>query len=310
MTTVITHPDCLQHLTPLGHPERVARLERVLENLKTPEFQALTWAKAPLVADDDLARAHTRAHIQDMRDSVPEHGIISLDADTHMSAHSLDAALRAAGAVVRGVDMVMTGEAHNVFAAVRPPGHHAERGTPMGFCLFGTAAIAAKYAIAAHGLNRVAMIDFDVHHGNGSQDILEGDGRIFYASSHQMPLFPGTGHPHETGAANNVVNVALPDGSNGAAMRAAYGDVILPAVERFAPELIIISAGFDAHRDDPLAGLNWERDDFIWLTQEICRLAARICQGRVVSTLEGGYDLDALGECAAAHVKVLMEQTA
>lgn len=309
-TAFITHPDCLLHHTPSGHPEQVARLEQVLLALDAPRFDALLRKKAPLVADDDLLRAHPRAHIMDIRDSAPEGGIAQIESDTYMSAGSLSAAYRAAGANVRAVDLVMSGEVTNAFAAVRPPGHHAERETPMGFCLFGSVAVAAKYALDVHGLKRVAIIDFDVHHGNGTQDLVEEDARIFFASTHQMPLYPGTGSPDETGGSNNVMNVPLAGGSGGQEMRRAYLEEILPFVRRSKPELILISAGFDAHRADPLAGLNWETQDFVWLTEQICDLAKQTCSGRVVSSLEGGYDLAALAEATAAHVEILMERGA
>lgn len=298
------------HETPSGHPERVARLEHVLRVLEATSFDGLLRKKAPLVADDDLLRVHPKAHIMDIRDSAPEGGVFQLDSDTFMSPDSLSAAYRAAGANVRAVDLVMSGEVRNAFAAVRPPGHHAERATPMGFCLFGSVAVAAKYALEVHGLKRVAIIDFDVHHGNGTQDLVEGDPRILFASSHQMPLFPGTGSADETGGSNNVLNTPLAAGSGGQEMRWAYSEKVFPIVKRFRPELILISAGFDAHRADPLAGLNWETEDFVWLTEQICDLAQQTCSGRVVSSLEGGYDLEALAEATAAHVKTLMERGA
>ncbi|MDE0590890.1 histone deacetylase family protein [Halocynthiibacter sp. C4] len=309
-TALLTHSDCLLHQTPSGHAEQIARLEHVLAALDHPKFDPILRKKAPLVADDDLLRVHPKAHIDDIKDSAPESGIVQLDADTFMSEGSLSAALRAAGANTRAVDLVLSGEAQNAFAAVRPPGHHAERQTPMGFCLFGSVAVGTKYALEVHGLKRVAIIDFDVHHGNGTQDLLEGDPRVFFASSHQMPLYPGTGHAHETGAANNVLNVPLAEGSNGEEMRRVYEETILPNVALFRPELIFISAGFDAHSADPLAGLNWSTEDFRWLTHRICDLADETCSGRVVSSLEGGYDLDALAECVAAHVEILMERGA
>lgn len=309
-TALLSHSDCLLHETPAGHAEQIARLEHVMAALSAPKFDTLLRKKAPFVADDDLLRVHPKAHVDDIRDSAPEGGIIQLDADTFMSAGSLSAALRAAGANVRAVDLVLSGEVANAFAAVRPPGHHAERQTPMGFCLFGSVAVGAKYALEVHGLKRVAIIDFDVHHGNGTQDLLEGDPRVLFTSSHQMPLYPGTGFPDETGAANNVFNVPLSEGSGGDEMQRVYQDIILPKVALFRPELIIISAGFDAHRNDPLAGLKWGVEDFQWLTHKICDLADETCEGRVVSSLEGGYDLEALSKCVAAHVEILMERGA
>lgn len=264
---------------------------------------------APMAAEDDLLRVHPRSHVTAIREAAPETGFRSLDADTHMSVGSLAAGYRAAGAAVRAVDLVLQGEAGNAFCATRPPGHHAERETPMGFCLFGNVAIAAKHALDHHGLKRVAILDFDVHHGNGTQDLVEDDARILFCSSHQMPLYPGTGDPSETGPHDTILNVALPDGSGSKAFRQVWEGTILPRVEAFRPELIIISAGFDAHRDDPLAGLQLVVEDFIWITARICDLADTLCEGRVVSCLEGGYDLAALGESAAAHVKVLKERS-
>ena len=215
--------------------------------------------------------------------------------------------MRAVGGGAAAVDAVAAGEVNNAFVAMRPPGHHAETATAMGFCLFGTVAIAAKRALDHCGMDRVAVIDFDVHHGNGTQDLLWFEDRALFASTHQMPLYPGSGAAHETGASGNVLNVPLDPGSGGAAMRRAYDDVILPAVTAFKPDMILVSAGFDAHAADPLANLNWSTDDFAWITRRICEVADQICGGRVVSTLEGGYDLDALAASVAAHVGVLME---
>ena len=304
-TVVITHDECLGHVTPPGHPEQVARLNAVREALAGLD---VTTVKAPLAAEDDLLRVHPKSHVDAIKAAAPTEGWRSLDTDTHMSAGTLAAAYRAAGAAVKAVDLVMSGEAGNVFCATRPPGHHAERETAMGFCFFGNVAIAAKYALDHHGLKRVAILDFDVHHGNGTQDLVEEDARILFCSSHQSPLYPGTGAAHETGV-GNVVNVPLPDGTGSAAFRAAWERQVLPRVDAFKPELIFISAGFDAHRADPLAGMLLETADFAWVTQAICDLADRHCQGRVVSALEGGYDLAALGESAAAHVAVLEERS-
>jgi acetoin utilization deacetylase AcuC-like enzyme len=262
---------------------------------------------APLAADDDLVRAHPKGHIDKIKAAAPSEGWRSLDADTHMSIGTLEAAYRAAGGVVKAVDLVMAGEAGNAFAAVRPPGHHAERETAMGFCFFGSVAVAAKHALEFHGLKRVAILDFDVHHGNGTQDLVEEDARILFCSSHQMPLFPGTGAAHETGV-GNVVNVPLPDGCGSATFRAAWEREVFPRVDAFKPELLLISAGFDAHADDPLAGMMLHEDDFAWITGKLCDLADKHCSGRVVSALEGGYDLEALGRSARAHVDVLKER--
>lgn len=304
-TALVTHPECLGHITPPGHPEQVARLDAVLGALGDLDLMRVA---APLAAEDDLLRVHPKAHIDAIREAAPQTGWASLDADTHMSQGSLAAAYRAAGACVRAVDLVLGGAARNAFCAVRPPGHHAEREVAMGFCLFGNVSIAAKYALDHHGLKRVAIIDFDVHHGNGSQDLIEDDRRVFFASTHQMPLYPGTGFSDEDGAFGNVLNVPLEAGSGGQTMRRIYENVVFPAVTSFKPEMIFVSAGFDAHRDDPLAQLNWTTEDFGWITGRICALANELCDGRLVSTLEGGYDLTALGQSAAAHVRELMRR--
>ncbi|MEO0931411.1 MAG: histone deacetylase family protein [Pseudomonadota bacterium] len=305
MTTVlITHDDCYDHVTPPGHPEQVARLDAVLGALDDIDLKRV---KAPLAAEDDLLRAHPKAHVDAIRAAAPSEGWRSLDADTHMSVGSLQAAYRSAGGVVHAVDMVMGGEVANAFAAVRPPGHHAERETAMGFCFFGNVAIGAKHALDHHGLDRVAIVDFDVHHGNGTQDLVEDDARILFCSTHQSPLYPGTGAAHETGV-GNVLNVPLPGGTGSKAFRDVMDRVVLPRVDTFAPQLLLISAGFDAHADDPLAGMNLTTEDFAWVTQRLCDLADKHCAGRVVSALEGGYDLPALGASAAAHVKVLEER--
>lgn len=304
-TALVTHPDCYDHVTPPGHPEQVARLDAVLGAL---EGIALERVSAPIAAEDDLLRAHPAAHIAAMKRAAPDEGWRSLDPDTHMSVGSLKAAYRAAGAAVKAVELVLSGEVGNAFAAVRPPGHHAERETAMGFCIFGSVAVAAKAALDHHGLRRVAVLDFDVHHGNGTQDLVQDDARILFCSSHQMPLYPGTGEAMDTGEFENVVNVPLAEGTGSAAFRAAWERDVFPRVDAFAPELLLISAGFDAHRDDPLAGLALETEDFAWITGRICDLADRHCKGRVVSSLEGGYDLEALGAAAAAHVAVLEER--
>jgi acetoin utilization deacetylase AcuC-like enzyme len=236
-----------------------------------------------------------------------ENGYVRIDADTFMSAGSAEAALRAAGAVIAAVDAVMGGEFRNAFCAVRPPGHHAERDRAMGFCLFNNVAAGALHARAAYGIKRIAVLDFDVHHGNGTQDIFFDDPDLFYASSHQMPLYPGTGFENERGASGNIANRPLPPGSGSAEFQTIWRDGLLPAVEAFGPEFILISAGFDAHRADPLANLNLTAEDFAWITRQVCSIASRLCDGRVVSTLEGGYELDALADSAAAHVRALIE---
>ncbi len=303
-TALISHPDCLSHVTPPGHPEQVARLDAVLGALEGMDLLRVT---APLAAEDDLLRCHPAGYIAELRKAEPNEGWAQIDADTFLSPGSVAAATRAAGAVVRAVDMVLGGEADTAFCAVRPPGHHAETETAMGFCLFGNVAIGAKHALDHHGLDRVAVIDFDVHHGNGTQDLLWDERRALFVSSHQSPLWPGTGARDETGAHDNVLNLPLPPGSDGAHMRRVYAAEVWPRVRAFRPDLILISAGFDAHRADPLANLGWDEADFAWLTREIRALARDLCGGRVVSALEGGYDLDALGASVAAHVAALQE---
>ena len=306
-TALITHPDCLGHVTPPGHPEQVARLEAVLLALDRMD---LIRVKAPLVAEDDLLRCHPRSYLNDLKRASPTSGWWALDPDTYMSQGTLTAAHRAVGAVIRGVDLVLAGDAANAFAAVRPPGHHAECETAMGFCLFGNVAIAALYALEHHGLSRVAIVDFDVHHGNGTQALVEDDPRILYCSTHQMPFYPGTGRPSDTGPHDTIINVGLASGTGSKECRAAMDRIVLPGIDAFSPQLLLISAGFDAHRDDPLAELNLTTEDFAWVTAKICDLADKHCAGRVVSALEGGYDLEALGDCAAAHVGILRERGA
>jgi len=302
-TALFTHPACLGHAPGPWHPERPERLRAVLAALEGEAFAPLLREAAPEATRDQLALAHPPAYIDAILDIHPPAGeTVALDADTLMSEGSAAAALRAAGGAIAAVDAVMDGWARTAFAAVRPPGHHAEPGRPMGFCLFNNVAIAALWARARWGLKRVAVVDFDVHHGNGTQAIFGPDADLFYASSHQSPCYPGTGLAREHGVAGNVVNAPLAPGSDGAAFRAAWSGTILPALAAFAPELLIVSAGFDAHKADPLAELRLETADFAWITQELLTLAG----GRLVSVLEGGYDLDALAASAAAHVRVLM----
>ncbi|MEM9269140.1 MAG: histone deacetylase family protein, partial [Pseudomonadota bacterium] len=249
--------------------------------------------------------AHPKGYFEAILDKIPADGVAALDPDTFLSATSREAVLRSAGAVVKAVDLVMDGEVGNAFCAMRPPGHHAEAQTPMGFCFFGNVAIGAKHALHRRGLSRVAVVDFDVHHGNGTQDLLWDEAGALFVSTHQSPLYPGTGAPHERGAHNNVLNCPLPANADGAHFKRVMERDVLPAVDAFAPEMLFISAGFDAHRADPLANLNLEVEDFVWATDALCALAAEHAQGRVVSVLEGGYDLDALGACARAHLDAL-----
>ncbi len=276
--------------------------------LEAEEFLPLLRETAPEATVEQLTRVHPPRYVEGILAIRPEPGeSVALDGDTLMSAGSAAAALRAAGGAVHGVDAVMEGWARRVFVAARPPGHHAERARAMGFCLFANAAVAARHAQARWGLARVAVVDFDVHHGNGTQDIFFADPSLFYASSHQFPCYPGTGAAAERGVADNVVNAPLPPGATGAQFRAAWTNIILPALDKFAPELLLVSAGFDAHKADPLAQLRLETADFGWITERLLEIAERHCQGRLVSVLEGGYDLDALAASAALHVRTLLQ---
>ena len=300
---VYTHPDCLQHDPGAGHPESPARLAAVLQALHEAH-PALHWMQAPLARSGQLARVHSEEMISLIL-STPVDETLRLDADTVLAPGSTAATLRACGAGVAAVDAVLGGEIDRAFCAVRPPGHHATAATSMGFCLFNSVAVAAAHALAEHGLQRVAIVDFDVHHGNGTQDIFENEARVFYASSHQWPLYPGTGAWDETGV-GNVANVPLPPGAGGTMFRAAWSERLLPALDAFAPELLLVSAGFDGHRLDPLADLGLVADDYAWLTRQLVDLALRHARGRIVSMLEGGYSLTALRECSVAHVGALL----
>lgn len=304
-THVFGHDDFAGHVTPPGHPEQVARLDAVNRALAAIPVER---HEAPVADDGEILRCHPAAYLAKVRRAVPAEGWTALDGDTILSPGSLTAALRAVGGIAAAVDAVMAGQARNAFVAARPPGHHAETATAMGFCLFGTVAIAAKRLLDHHGLSRVAIVDFDVHHGNGTQDLLWDEARILFASTHQMPLYPGTGSAVETGAHRNILNHPLRAGTGSAAMRAAYENHILPALNAYAPDFLLVSAGFDAHEADPLASLEWKTEDYAWLTRRLCDIADRHAGGRIVSTLEGGYDLPALQASVAAHVGVLEER--
>lgn len=306
---LITHPAARNHIMPDGHPERVARIEAVGKTLNEAAFAPLSRHNARLPEAAELLRAHPQDYLDRIEAATPIAGSVALDEDTHMSPGTWEAARRAAGAACQAVDLVLGGDANRAFVAMRPPGHHAERARPMGFCLLSNAAIAALHALDGHGLSRVAVLDFDVHHGNGTQDVLERDARAFFASSHEFPLWPGSGSADETGV-GNVVNAPLPNDSGSAAFRAAWQDVILPAAAAHKPELVLISAGFDADARDPLASLNLTPDDFAWVTARIMELANDHARGRVVSLLEGGYDLAALADGVRAHVTTMMETPA
>ncbi len=300
-----THAACLKHLPGPGHPESPARLAAVLESLDSDRFAMLDRIEAPRVTRTQLERVHDAALIDEVLAAAPEEGFAQLDADTTMSPDSLEAALRAAGALCAAVDALIDGADTRAFCAVRPPGHHATRDTAMGFCLFNNVAVGAAHALA-RGIKRVAIIDFDVHHGNGTQDIFERDARVLYASTHQSPLYPGTGDAGETGV-GNIVNAPLSSAASSFAFREACREIVLPAVDKFKPELVMISAGFDAHYLDPLANLNLGAPDYEWITRELVEIANRYARGRVVSTLEGGYSLTALRQSTTAHVGALME---
>jgi acetoin utilization deacetylase AcuC-like enzyme len=306
-TLLITHPACLNHLTPAGHPERPDRLRAVAQALDAERFKPLVRVEAPSAAFETIALCHPLDYITAIRDASPKQGMVRIDADTSMSPGSFEAALRAVGGGVHAVDEVMGGRANNAFVAVRPPGHHSEVARPMGFCLFNNAAIAARHAQNHHGVERVAVVDFDVHHGNGSQDIFWSDKTVMYCSTHQMPLFPGTGAVGERGEFNTVVNAPLRAGDDGRVFREAFESSILPRLRDFRPDLVVISAGFDAHRRDPLANLQLVEADFEWATQKLMEIANTSAKGRVVSMLEGGYDLEGLAGSAAAHVGALMQ---
>ena len=307
MTTLLyTHPACLDHDPGDYHPESPARLRAVLEALAAPEFAGLGRRQAPEAALDDIARVHPRRFVERMLAAVPASGHVGIDADTILCPASGRAALHAAGAVVAAVDAVVAGEADNAFCAVRPPGHHAEPGRAMGFCLFNNVAIGALRAREVHGLARVAVIDFDVHHGNGTQARFYDDHTLFYASTHQFPLYPGTGTQDETGISGNIVNVPLPPRAGSREFRLGVSGEILPALNAFRPEMVLISAGFDAHKSDPLAQLLLDESDYAWVTEQLLEVARRHAAGRVVSTLEGGYDLGALARSTAAHLRALM----
>jgi len=307
MTTLYYHhADFLNHDTGPGHPESPDRLRAIDKALSKANFESLSRIEAPLPdnIEDKLALIHTSAMIDRVLSGIPEHGLSYFDADTVASPGSKQAALRAVGALCDAVDRICTGKANAAFCAVRPPGHHAMPGYPMGFCLFNNVAIAAEYARTHYQLERIAIVDFDVHHGNGTQTAFYQQPQVLYASSHQWPHYPGSGHPLENGV-GNIVNVPLSAGTDGKVFRAKYSDIILPAVRKFKPELILISAGFDAHRDDPLASLRLVENDYRWISDELVKIADEYCHGRIISTLEGGYNLRALADSVSTHVASL-----
>ena len=308
-TLIFSHPACLDHLPGSGHPESPARLHAVLESLRAPEFADAGWREAPLGTVEQLLHIHTSDYVEEVQSLRPENGRRALDTgDTVMSPGTWEAVMRCVGAACAGVDAVVGGEARNVFCATRPCGHHAEADRAMGFCVFNQAAIAAVHAQRAHGLGRVAVVDFDVHHGNGTQNSFYGRPELFYGSSHQAPFYPGTGARNESGVAGNIVNIPLARGCDSATFRRHMSDEMLPALREFGPELLIISAGFDAHHLDPLGGLRFTDDDFHWITRELLAVADETASGRVVSVLEGGYSLEGLASGSAAHLRALMRR--
>ncbi|MBS0529098.1 MAG: histone deacetylase family protein [Proteobacteria bacterium] len=305
-TLLLTHPASLDHLTPPGHPERPDRIRAVNQTLAEDRFKSLVRGEAPEGSLDSVALCHNEHYIDELRHIAPKEGLVYLDGDTSMSPGTWEAVMRGVGGAIAATDAVIAGRASNAFVATRPPGHHAEIAKPMGFCFFDQAAIAARHAQRAHGIGRVAVVDFDVHHGNGTQDIFWADPTVMYCSTHQMPLFPGTGASSERGDHDTIVNAPLASGDGGAKFRSAFENLILPQLQKFAPELLIISAGFDAHRRDPLASLNLDASDFGWVTRKLMDAADASAGGRIVSVLEGGYDLQGLQESVAEHVTALM----
>lgn len=304
-TSLWTHPLCLEHLAGLNHPEQPARLRGVLQRLRAPEFADVIWREAPPASYEQLVRVHAASYVEKALAAAPAEGVVALDYDTYLTPQSGQAALYAAGAVCAAVDAVVMEEGHRAFCAIRPPGHHAEHDRAMGFCLFNNALVGAQQARVHHGIERVAIIDFDVHHGNGTQHSVERDLAIFYGSTHQAPLYPGTGAEEEIGL-GNICNIPLAPGSGSDAFRRAVEERLLGELAAFQPQFLILSAGFDAHYADPLAELRLEEADFAWITRCMVDIAQRFCKGRIVSVMEGGYNLEALANSVAAHLEALM----
>ncbi len=305
-TLFFSHPDCEGHDPGGMHPENPGRLRAIAAQIDNPSFAALERREAELGTVEQIVRVHPEGFVEHVLAMVPESGHRGLDPDTILSSGSGDAALRAIGALGQAVDAVFTGETKNAFCAVRPPGHHAEPNRAMGFCVFNNVAVAAMQARASYGAERIAVVDFDVHHGNGTQAAFWDDPNLFYASTHQFPLYPGTGSEQERGVADNIVNCPLPAGAGSAQFHQAMTDRVLPSLRAFDPDFLIVSAGFDAHADDPLAGLAFQDADYTWVTEALLEVAEDCCDGRLVSALEGGYDHDALGRSCAAHLRAMM----
>lgn len=304
-TRLYTHDLSIEHITPPGHPERPDRIKVLDETFAQPKFDSLVRKEAPIADTAWFEVAHPKSHLKMIKDNIPETGIATVDADTSASPKSWEVVSHVCGAAMDAVDAVFKKDTDNAFVSMRPPGHHAEKTTAMGFCLVNNIAIAARYAQQTYGAERIAIVDFDVHHGNGTQDIFYDDPSVLFASTHQMPLYPGTGALSETGE-GNIFNAPLANGDDGSKFKAAFRERVLPALDNFKPDLLMISAGFDAHYRDPLAGLNLVADDFDWVTGKLIEVADKCCDGRIVSLLEGGYDLEGLAESASAHVNRLM----
>jgi acetoin utilization deacetylase AcuC-like enzyme len=305
-TLLLTHPACLNHVTPPGHPERADRLRAINQVLAADRFNPLVRGEAPEGNLDLVTLCHNDHYVEEIRHLAPSSGVIYIDGDTSMSPGTWEAVMRGVGGAVAAIDAVMSGAQNNAFLAVRPPGHHAETSRAMGFCFFDNAAIAARHAQRKYGISRAAIVDFDVHHGNGTQEIFWADPTVMYCSTHQMPLFPGTGAKGERGEHDTIVNAPLAADDGSAKFRSAFENVILPQLRKFSPELIVVSAGFDAHYRDPLASLNLQAEDFGWVTRKLMDIADSSADGRMVSVLEGGYDLQGLQESVGAHVSALM----
>ncbi len=308
-TLIISHKDCLSHIEPTGHPEQVMRLLEVVKRLKFEEFKNLIWKEAPIATNEQILLGHSKKYVEFIENIQKSNHITHLDADTYFGKGSLNAAKRGVGANISAVNAVMSGDFNNAFSAIRPPGHHAETEKAMGFCIFNNVAIAAKYAIENHKLKRVAVVDFDVHHGNGTQEILWDDPNVLFVSTHQMPLWPGSGTHEEHGKHQNILNIPIQANTDGPAFRQKFDEIILPRLDSYKPEILIISAGFDAHYKDPLANIELMTEDYEWITHRLCDIADEHADGRLISSLEGGYNLAALAESVAVHVKVLMERS-